>query len=200
MYRRPLLFSLLTVFALVFFCGTANADCQSQCLNEYNACRAECGGVCEAFCLDNYNYCVEGCQYVDTDGDGVADSVDNCTQVPNANQADCDGDGVGTVCDGFNGSFLPTGKRLACASDKKAYPGYTRYRVTYQQRYVDTTACQAPDRWNHSTVTQKCYGFCQSLDDNACGGACWNNAQHQCVFGEVCGSNLGVWFCNPDTI
>lgn len=200
MQNRLLFLVALTFALLLLFQGTARADCATNCLDEYNACRQECGGVCEQFCLDNYNWCLDYCQYTDTDGDGVVDTEDNCSDVYNPNQADCDGDAVGDACDGFKGTFFPTGNRMACASDKKNYPGYTRYRVTYQQRYVDTSACQAPDRWNHSTVTQKCYGFCASLDDNACGGACWNTTGYQCVFGDVCGSKLGVWFCNPDTI
>ncbi len=35
----------------------------------------------------------------DTDGDGVTDNVDNCTQWPNADQRDTDGDGFGNRCD-----------------------------------------------------------------------------------------------------
>ncbi len=35
----------------------------------------------------------------DFDGDGVADAIDNCPSVPNADQADADGDGLGDVCD-----------------------------------------------------------------------------------------------------
>jgi hypothetical protein len=35
----------------------------------------------------------------DSDGDGVPDSRDNCTSVPNANQRDSDGDGYGDACD-----------------------------------------------------------------------------------------------------
>ena len=35
----------------------------------------------------------------DTDGDGVADNLDNCPALANADQADGDGDGVGDVCD-----------------------------------------------------------------------------------------------------
>jgi len=43
---------------------------------------------------------------LDTDGDGVADSFDNCPFVPNTNQSDTDlggGDGVGDVCDNCPG-------------------------------------------------------------------------------------------------
>jgi len=36
---------------------------------------------------------------VDTDGDGVPDSRDNCTLVPNKEQLDTDGDGYGNACD-----------------------------------------------------------------------------------------------------
>lgn len=37
--------------------------------------------------------------FVDTDGDGVAEHIDNCPAVANADQADNDGDGIGDVCD-----------------------------------------------------------------------------------------------------
>lgn len=37
--------------------------------------------------------------FVDADGDGVADDADNCAMVPNPDQFDGDGDGYGSVCD-----------------------------------------------------------------------------------------------------
>ena len=42
---------------------------------------------------------------IDTDGDGVPDSTDNCPNVSNTNQNDGDGDGVGNACD--DGSTTP---------------------------------------------------------------------------------------------
>ncbi len=36
---------------------------------------------------------------VDADGDGVADSVDNCTEASNSDQMDTDADGFGNMCD-----------------------------------------------------------------------------------------------------
>jgi hypothetical protein len=35
----------------------------------------------------------------DSDGDGIADELDNCATRPNTNQADVDADGIGNVCD-----------------------------------------------------------------------------------------------------
>ena len=36
---------------------------------------------------------------LDADSDGVPDSVDNCTEVANADQRDTNGDGYGNLCD-----------------------------------------------------------------------------------------------------
>ena len=52
------------------------------------------------------DFCIE----CDADGDGVQNDVDNCPNNPNADQADCDGDGIGDVCE------------TDCDSDKDGVP------------------------------------------------------------------------------
>ncbi len=41
----------------------------------------------------------QGPEPTDSDGDGIADGIDNCPATPNADQLDTDGDGIGDVCD-----------------------------------------------------------------------------------------------------
>ena len=41
--------------------------------------------------------------FVDTDGDGIFDDIDNCASVYNPDQADLDQDGIGDVCDSTPG-------------------------------------------------------------------------------------------------
>jgi Ca2+-binding RTX toxin-like protein len=52
----------------------------------------------------------------DRDADGVPDTTDNCPNVSNANQADGDGDGLGTVCDPVEPVPLKTGR---CANQRQ---------------------------------------------------------------------------------
>ena len=59
---------------------------------------------------DVANYALGGSAYafhlagpVDSDGDGIADDVDNC-DLPNPDQADCNGNGIGDVCDLADGT------------------------------------------------------------------------------------------------
>ena len=51
---------------------------------------------------------------LDTDGDGVPDSIDNCKNVPNPDQKDTDGDGVGDACDNCPTVSNPTQDPNAC--------------------------------------------------------------------------------------
>jgi len=41
---------------------------------------------------------------IDSDLDGIPDKFDNCPDIPNPDQADCDGDGIGDVCEIADGT------------------------------------------------------------------------------------------------
>jgi hypothetical protein len=56
-----------------------------------NECEAARNGVSVAY--------KGACRDLDSDGDGVPDSEDNCPTVPNPDQSDLDMDGIGDVCD-----------------------------------------------------------------------------------------------------
>ena len=59
-----------------------------------------------------YHY--EQAAEVDTDGDGVPDSTDNCTLVQNTAQRDTDGDGYGNYCDpDFDNNLVVNASDLA---------------------------------------------------------------------------------------
>ncbi len=55
----------------------------------------------------------------DVDGDGIADTIDNCTEAPNADQRDTDGDGYGNICDpDFDNNLIVNASDLAFVKTK----------------------------------------------------------------------------------
>ena len=77
---------------------------------------AQIGSNDEFFALDNI---VVRAMSLDSDGDGVEDSLDNCTEVVNPDQVDTDGDGYGNSCDAdFNNDCVVNFIDLAGFSDE----------------------------------------------------------------------------------
>lgn len=194
-FPRAVLSSLPLLLAF-FFLTAGHLEAQPNCAGFCNPlvpCNATCSTNIYTNCLAYNGVCNH-----DPDGDGVDLAYDNCPSTSNSNQADCDGDGIGDACDSLNGTFVPSGKKIACESDKDAHAGYTTYEMKYQQKYVDTSSCHSADRWNHSVLSNNCYGFCNDLDANACSGTCRNDASYSCA-SSLC-SPVGQGTCIPDTI
>ena len=57
------------------------------------------GGPCPVQASDDRDFAITTNGPADTDGDGIADALDNCPVDPNPDQADRDGDGKGDACD-----------------------------------------------------------------------------------------------------
>ena len=134
-------------------------------------CGSPCGGGCGPW--DDY------------DCDGVANNTDNCIDDSNPQQLDCDGDGLGDVCDGIDGNFQPTGPVKTCMTDKDIHWHYRDFEHHVEQRLVDVSSCGSPDRWNRWVRdTSRCVGL---YSDSEC---CLDGLSGSI---EEVGDNPGLW-------
>ncbi|UCH46185.1 MAG: leucine-rich repeat domain-containing protein, partial [Nitrospiraceae bacterium] len=78
---------------------SANGQIECQSGTPVNTCTPET--PLEEICGDDIDQDCDGDDLIctDSDGDGVADNIDNCPNQQNANQSDIDNDGIGDVCD-----------------------------------------------------------------------------------------------------
>ncbi len=78
-------------------CNTCN-EVAHNCFTVANTCCTDDGNACTKDICDGGGHCTHPA-LPDTDGDGICDAMDNCTTIPNPDQADCDCNGFGDVCD-----------------------------------------------------------------------------------------------------
>ena len=82
----------------------------------------------------------------DADGDSIEDHTDNCDPVPNGDQADSDGDGVGDACDGDqDGDGVPPSRTTARRSPTRPRSTATSTRSATPATRTTTTT-DAPTR------------------------------------------------------
>ncbi len=86
----------------ILLCPYDQIDCNGNCVDistDITNCGA-CGNACPYGASCNSGLCVtQEEEETDSDNDGIADVLDNCPNVANADQLDADDDGIGTACD-----------------------------------------------------------------------------------------------------
>ncbi|WP_395377747.1 hypothetical protein [Marinicella sp. W31] len=108
----------------------------------------------------NQDYCepIDPCRFGlpnDCDRDGILDHVDNCEVRFNPDQADCDSDGQGNVCDNQNANYQRSGGEKTCFIDKDRHLFDFDLEHFVKQRWVDVSSCGAPDRYTDRIATQR---------------------------------------------
>ena len=77
---------------------TGTADAEYQFDSWTGACAGQ-GAACSLTNITSNKTSAASFVPLDSDGDGITDSSDNCPLISNADQLDTDGDGLGDVCD-----------------------------------------------------------------------------------------------------
>lgn len=158
--------------------------CFRACFNDYLDCVRNDLSGCEA----SLQQCELGCPNLDSDNDGINNGSDNCPATSNANQANCDGDSFGDVCDSFNANYQRATADATCWTDKDNHVVYVRWEHHVEWREHDVSTCGAPDRWrNRIRSTATCVG---TISD----GNCCHNGIGSSV--AQVGDNPLVW-CEP---
>ncbi len=180
-------------FTTLFACGVdtdgdGTPDCTDGCPNDPNKIApGQCGcGVADtdtdgdgtADCIDGCpndplkiapGQCGCGLPDTDSDGDGTANCIDNCPTIPNANQANADGDAFGDACDtctdtdgdgygdpGYPNNTCPTD---GCPNDpNKIAPG--------------VCGCGVPDIDSDGDGTMNCNDGCPNDPNKIAPGQC----------------------------
>jgi cysteine-rich repeat protein len=167
-------------------------------------------------CTDNSN-CADGltcydkvgipwlCQLtatVDSDGDGVIWDYDNCPDVPNADQTDTDGDGVGDVCDLQTcGNGIKEGSEncdganfgsVSCAGDGAEFGGEVSCTSTCQVDYSDCKYCEP----NALSCSGNVLTVCGASDD----GWILQDNDVSCPTGQYCSEGACVSDTDGDQI
>jgi hypothetical protein len=133
-------------------------DCAYNCYPE-SLCTMSCtDGGGESNC-GNYGVCNP-----DPDADNLPYYLDNCPVDYNPNQADCDGDGVGDVCDSQDATYVVVEARN-CWIRNRVHAWGSDTTWYSEVRYHDTSSCGSPDWWAKLTEDKRdCVGTYDSYD------------------------------------
>lgn len=126
----------------------------------------------------------------DCDRDGVVDSVDNCMFTSNANQADCDNDGRGNVCDSANSLYQRSGGEHTCTIDKDRHLFNYSLEHFVEQYWIDVSSCGAPPKYTNRIAKEKSCSYSQSEE------TCCRNKLYTSILSFGDNADLWCFFAN----
>ncbi|HEY9420359.1 MAG TPA: hypothetical protein VIW92_03010 [Thermoanaerobaculia bacterium] len=155
-----------------YWCGDPS-DCEGVCTQP----GSDCTTACSRF--GNWTTCGGGSE-TDSDSDGIPNTSDNCLCSSNSNQADCDQDGMGDVCDAVDEKWVPVSSVTYCDWDMDWQgPGWGEVELYGTQRYRELCT----NAYCNNSVKmddKKCYGYTQADD------CCYDNFRYLCDTDNQC--------------
>jgi len=178
-------------------------DCGNDCPNPGTApdvARTLAAWICE------WDAAVPGDPILDADGDGIHKLCDNCPDVANKRQRDCDGNGIGDACQEWEDT--DDGDNDGIPDDCDKCPGGDDCLVAY---WSEARGCN-DDPWsdsacdcNHNGVSDACEAAKSALDDQltslplADADDCSSDGT-TCACGDPCDCGAPGSICEPDGI
>ena len=152
--------------------NTTVGPCADHCREKFQQCLVECSdplprppsGICVQ-CNRLLNACYASCDNADSDGDGLRDPLDNCPGAYNPDQANCDGDSKGNVCDSVNANYVRSAEQT-CMTDKDDHVVTYSFEHHVESVDRDRGPCGAPDVWHRRIRDEATCSF--SVDDEDC--------------------------------
>ncbi|HWM92749.1 MAG TPA: hypothetical protein VN493_18440 [Thermoanaerobaculia bacterium] len=180
MIRRSSLPYSVFFLALVLAAGSAMAVppnpnhnfCWNKCTPGVS-CTTSCEGILGPTTCGAHN----GAPANDLDSDGVANASDNCACVSNSNQANCDGDAFGDVCDSRNELWVFVTDLGACEWD--SHVDWTEFDIDLYGTRRYQNLCTNSFCYDRYKITS---GSCSyNLGCGSSAGDCCD-----CLFGNAC--------------
>lgn len=179
MFRPYLLTGLLLLASVAAHAQIEATDCAYTCNSE---------SMCDRWCTDGgveSNCGNSGSCNPDPDADGLDYYMDNCPYNYNPDQADCDGDGWGDVCDSEDATYVIAEARNCWIRNRlHAWGSDTTWYS--EVRYHDTSTCGSADKWAKWTEDKRdCVG---NYDTYSCcvskwgAQSCYNYGIRTCHF------------------